>query len=307
MKFKKVTIITLIFIFLAFQFSFLACCNSVNAATTSPRFATRLTTTKSSVIKGNEFTVTFKIEYLTDINQGLIALGGFLEFDKDVLEIKSKSAKGLDTWSFSETYYNLNNYKFITDSSEAVTSNSNVFQITFKVKPDAPNGTTAISLKSVLGATGEATNGIATAADKTLNIKIQDEPESLTSNVYNVGDDIITLVKPNTTIAQFKANVTTKQTMVFKDKSGNVITDETALVTTDMKLEVGTTLKYTISVTGDLDGDGLIGVADIAKMKLHYIERTLLTGIYLTSADMDNNNSIDINDIGKLKLEYIRK
>ena len=58
-------------------------------------------------------------------------------------------------------------------------------------------------------------------------------------------------------------------------------------------------------MTGDIDGNGEIGFTDLAELKLHYIEHTLLTDIYLQAADLDGNGQITITDLAQVKLTLI--
>lgn len=276
------------------------------------KFSVGIDSTSTTVKQGSEFTVITKITDISQVKEGILALGGIFEFDKNILEIKDNSIKGVNNWNFSSKDYNLNNYKFITDNSDRVKESGNIFQITFKVKENATIGNTNISLKSVSGGTGATTNGIVYAGDANIIIDIQKkeeitEPEKLTSDIYKVETDTISRIQPNTTIAQFKKNVNTKQDMVFTDKEGNVINDENAIIGTGIKLNAGTTLEFVLIVKGDIDGDGIMNLNDIAKMKLHYIEKELLTGIHLKAADLDEDGKVSVNDIAQVKLIYIGK
>ena len=139
------------------------------------------------------------------------------------------------------------------------------------------------------------------------NIKEEvEEKEEIKSEKYDINEEEkhISKITPNTTIAQFKENVSTKQTLVFTDTEGNVLNDENILGT-GMKVKVGKTLEYTIIVTGDIDGDAQITVNDLAQIKLHLIEQELLTGIKLKAANIDGDTQITINDVAQIKLVLI--
>jgi len=92
--------------------------------------------------------------------------------------------------------------------------------------------------------------------------------------------------------------------MVFTDKEGNTLNDESVLWT-GMTVKVGETLEYTIIVTGDIDGDAKITVNDLAKLKLHLIKKEFLEGISLKAANIDKDNQITINDVAQVKLVLI--
>ncbi len=100
----------------------------------------------------------------------------------------------------------------------------------------------------------------------------------------------------------FKANVDTNTDLVFTDKDGNTLAED-SLVGTGTILKVGTTFEFTLVVRGDIDGNGKIGPTDLAKLKLHYIEKTPLTEeIELKAADVDGNGSITLTDLSQMKL-----
>lgn len=92
--------------------------------------------------------------------------------------------------------------------------------------------------------------------------------------------------------------------MIFTDESGNVLQDD-SLIKTGTKLKVGSTLQFTLVVIGDIDGDSEITVRDLAKMKLHLIEKELLTGKELKAADIDEDKDITVRDLARMKLILI--
>ena len=103
--------------------------------------------------------------------------------------------------------------------------------------------------------------------------------------------------------------------MVASEKDTHFIIDdgllinENDVIATGMTIKVGKTLEFTASVLGDVDGDGQITVNDLAKVKLHYIADTSLTGAYLKAADVDgqmeDNQPVGVNDIARIKLVLI--
>ena len=128
-------------------------------------------------------------------------------------------------------------------------------------------------------------------------------PEGITSDVYTIEEGFISRIKPETTVNHFKQNVETEQSMVFLDKDGNEL-NENDVLATGMTLKVGT-LEFTLIITGDINDDGRIGLVDFAKLKLHYIEKELLTGNALKAADIDGNGAVSINDLAQIKLVLI--
>ena len=71
-----------------------------------------------------------------------------------------------------------------------------------------------------------------------------------------------------------------------------------------MTVKVGS-LTFTTIVIGDIDGNGIITVTDIAAIKLHYIDLELLSGIQFVAGDLNNDGKISTTDIAQIKLIYI--
>ena len=75
-----------------------------------------------------------------------------------------------------------------------------------------------------------------------------------------------------------------------------------------MKVKVGEKTEYTLSVYADIDGNSEITLTDLAKVKLHLIEKELLIdAVQLKAADIDNNNEINLIDLAKIKLILVGK
>ncbi len=261
---------------------------------------------KAEVKQGEEFEVTLSIK---DLPREIYALGGKIEFDKSVLEIVENGLTGVNPWEFSKNDCNLDNFKFVTDAGVAVSQASDVINIKFKVKEDIEAKDTTISLKEITAGTGELTDGILHAGNSNLKIKISEKPveKYIRTNVYDVNrtDNEITKIITSTTVKDFKANIETNMELIVTDAKGNIL-DDSAIVGTGMKLKAEN-LEFILIVAGDIDGDGKIGIDDIAKAKLHYIDKEFLTGIQLKATDADTDNSITINDIAQMKLTYIGK
>ncbi len=270
-------------------------------------FNAEIKASADTIKKGELFDVTLSIK---DMPKGIYAIGGKLEFDKNVLEVVESEIVGIDPWKFTKSDYNLDNFKFVADSGEAVSDASDVLKVTFKVKEDTEAQNTTITIKEVTAGTGEATNGVLNANENSINVQIQEKQEEpyITSDVHNIDaeSNIISKVSTKLSIADFKKNFNTNQPLTVIDKEGNSITDETKFISTGMKLKAGETFEFTIVVSGDINGDGVIGIDDIAIIKLHYIEKEKLEGIQLQAADMDFDAKVTINDIAQMKLIYIK-
>lgn len=56
---------------------------------------------------------------------------------------------------------------------------------------------------------------------------------------------------------------------------------------------------------GDVNGDGEITIDDLAKIKLHLIDKEVLTGRNFKAADINNDGEITIDDLAKIRLHLI--
>ena len=256
---------------------------------------------------GQEFELNFNIDTFKNIGQGLVSLTGQLEYDTNILE--KISITGQNGWESDKNSFNEENFKFVIDNEDYVTEAGAIFKVKFKVKDTiTENTSTTVKIKGITASGGY---GVIISNDSEIEIGVQikeeiEEKEEIKSEKYDINEQEkdISRIVPETTVAQFKQNVTTKQTLVFIDKEGNTLSDASVLGT-GMKVKVGKTLEYTIIVTGDTDGDAQITVNDLADLKLHLIEQELLTGISLKAANIDGDNQITVNDVAQIKLVLI--
>lgn len=267
-------------------------------------FDINLEASKQELNIGDEFEIYVKATNFKNIEEGLIVIGGQLEYNYEILElleIEGENGAQLDDTSFNET-----NFKFITDNK--VAENESIFKIKLRVK----NGIvvpkqTIFKLKSVTGSDG---NSEIIVSDAQIELDIKEEavvkPEGIYSDKYVIEDEYISRIVPNTKFGEFKQNIQTEQKYIVKDISGNTIGEED-IIKTGMTLQLDNNKQFTLVVTGDLNGDGIISVTDLAKFKLHYIEKELLTGAYLKAADMDADKKVSVNDLAQIKLVYIGK
>ncbi len=252
-----------------------------------------------TIYPGDEFEVDVKIHGVDEIKDGLIALGGQLEYDTNQLE--KIEIVGKNGWDMKGGL-NEDNLKFVIDNNQFIVEDGSIFTMKFKAKDTITQTTnTTIKIKNI-----EASNAQMDiqSTDAQIDIQIAKRPDAITSDKYQIEGDIISKIPPKTTVSTFEKNVQTYQKMIFTDKNGNVLGKDEFLAT-GCKLQVGDSLQFTLVVTGDIDGNGQISVTDLAQLKLHYIGQTLLTDIHLKAADLDDNGKITITDLAQLKLVLI--
>ena len=68
------------------------------------------------------------------------------------------------------------------------------------------------------------------------------------------------------------------------------------------------TEEHTVVLYGDVDGDGVIGVIDLLKMKKHILNMRLLTGVELIAGNIDrsSDSSVDVLDLLQEKRHLLK-
>ena len=309
MKLKKnLLIVIIVAIICALQFT-----NIVYAAgedTVAKTFEVNIASTNTAINlqklePGTEFELKFSMTNLQNVEKGIVAMLAQLEYNKDVLD--RIEITGLGQWTLDEDDFNENNLKFIIENGSLIKTPGDILKIKFRVKSTiTEEQTTVVKLKGIQASGGD---GLVRAVDAQIELGItmpEPDPAQITSTKYVVNntDKDISRIAPNTTVAQFKANVTANRNLTFLDKEGNTLTDASVLGT-GMTVKVGNDLTYTLVVTGDVNGDKTVTIDDLAMIKLHIIDITKLTGIQLKAGDIDNDNGISINDVAQVKLRLI--
>ncbi len=112
----------------------------------------------------------------------------------------------------------------------------------------------------------------------------------------NTTDNIIKM-EPKVTVKEILAKY---NGAVIKDKSGNKITDNSAMIGTGYTITCSDKT-YTAVKLGDTNGDGEISPLDYVKIKNHIMKTTTLSGCYKSAADANADNDITPLDYVKVK------
>lgn len=75
------------------------------------------------------------------------------------------------------------------------------------------------------------------------------------------------------------------------------------MVATDVVNNI-TTINFSFIVSGDVNGDGLVDIADMAKVKNHIIKVNLLQTPFSLAGDISSKGKISISDLLSIK-KYI--
>lgn len=126
----------------------------------------------------------------------------------------------------------------------------------------------------------------------------------LSSEIYNIKNDCIYNIGYETTIEQFKNNLTTdSETLEFTFKGENV---SNGLIKTGMKMKLYDDTEYILVVRGDINQDGKVTLTDLSKLILHYNEMKgfELSGDSLKGADLNMDERVSLIDVSQMLILY---
>jgi len=126
----------------------------------------------------------------------------------------------------------------------------------------------------------------------------------LRSDVYVIDEMYVDRISPDTTVGDFINNCETNGIIKVYDETGKLL-GEDDIVGTGMYIRVSGQLYHKLAVTGDLDGNGIISVTDLAKQKLAYIGRIEIENEFKLAADINYDQKLTITDVAKMKQAII--
>ena len=254
-------------------------------------FIVGVTPVQTTVSPGGSVDVTISVNNMNIGGDGMKVFSGILNYDTNIFEeITAKDITGLNSWEVS---YNAETKKILLDRKDFITTDTELCKITFKVKDGVETENAQIKITSP----STSNNRIdidGTEGKATISLK------KLSSGKYEVTDDNeIKNVLPNTKVDDLKDNLTGGENTIIKDKDGNTISSGN--IGTGATVTTPSGDVYTVIVKGDLNGDGKVTLTDLAQLKLHMVETTLLQEPYKSGADIDGDGSVTLTDLGKLK------
>lgn len=174
-----------------------------------------------------------------------------------------------------------------------------------------------VTIKVFDSSDNEVTDGILTVSNK-LKVYFQDkllEEYTFSEEYLNIllsvdkVNNIINRVKQGTTASDLLSKINTSGSVNIKDKtSGNPITNTSLVKTGDIveiAMESGT-YKYTISVLGDLSGNGTIDTGDVGLLYRYLKGKKTLEPCEISAGDIINDGNIKINDVARL-YRYVKE
>ena len=149
----------------------------------------------------------------------------------------------------------------------------------------------------------KTTTQIITVLDK-IQIKIEEYVEDKKENI-----SYIKKISPNTTIKEVIERIKTNGEIKIYKESQEII-DKNVKIATGMKIKVllnNEQIEYETIVTGDLNGDGKIGLTDLANLKLSIVGKRDLNTASTLAGDINGDGKTSLSDLAKLKMYLVGK
>jgi len=130
---------------------------------------------------------------------------------------------------------------------------------------------------------------------------------TIASETYTIAAGTICFVAPNTSAADFLAEITNEAAYLSVMADGKAYTGDTIGTGMTLRLTVDGAVRdeLTILVLGDSNGDGQINIADYTMTRLDILGLNDLPAGIRTVCDIDDNGKIDIADYTMLRLHIL--
>ncbi len=123
-------------------------------------------------------------------------------------------------------------------------------------------------------------------------------------NSLNEEINYITRIAEETSINDFKNNVSTYANMQFYDL-GNKEMGDLDYVFSGTRLRLSDNSEYTLVVSGDVNSDGKVSVVDLSRLKMRIVGITTLDDYQAEAADVNYDGNISVTDLSNLKMYLV--
>ena len=177
-------------------------------------FTATMVPSSTTVAESKEFMITIKVSNLDVGQNGINALSGYLEYDKNIFEVISDTnIEGYGNWNPT---YNASNGKITLTTTSFVKAEESVFQVVFKTKTGVTGKKGTISFKNIIATNSEQD---ILAQDVSTIITIGNETANTTNTTNTTNNQsIVPIIQTNTT----KNNTSTKNNVVNKSANTTV-------------------------------------------------------------------------------------
>lgn len=137
-------------------------------------------------------------------------------------------------------------------------------------------------------------------------------PQDVVSSIgFSNSNNILSGAVPGTNSQNIIKDIKAKYASAdIKLTNKNNQTKTSGVLATGDKLVVtnnNVTNTFTISIKGDVSGDGNIDISDLAMIKANMLGKNALSGANLKSSDINNDGKIDISDLAMVKAHMLGK
>lgn len=196
----------------------------------------------------------------------------------------------------------------VTSVNVSASATSSYASLTGTGSKSIGNGTTNVEVK-VTAANGDVRT-YTVAITKVVASTIT--PTNIISALgFNNSNNIVSGIALNTNVSTIINNVKNKYantsiTMTDKNNkaktNGNIATGDKITITNN-----GITNSFTISVKGDVSGDGKIDVSDLALIKASMLGKISISGVNKEGADINKDGIVDVSDLAMVKAHMLGK
>ena len=140
-----------------------------------------------------------------------------------------------------------------------------------------------------------------------IKVKIKTISDKITSTELKISEDELKIrgINPKTTISEFKANINAEMEYEILNKKGNQLLD-TDKIGTGCQIKMQNGKIYTVIVWGDLDGDGQISLAELAKISKIGVNKVIPTELEKSAIDINMNGKVDLSELAALAKMQIK-
>ena len=118
----------------------------------------------------------------------------------------------------------------------------------------------------------------------------------------NEKDHYIYKIKEKTTVEELLSKINTSGIITIKNNSRKELVNSD-IISTASKIKIdlsNKSIEYTLIVSGDVTGDGLVNISDVIKLADHTITKNILNSYEKVAAEVTNDDTLNISDVIKL-------
>lgn len=130
--------------------------------------------------------------------------------------------------------------------------------------------------------------------------------EMTATGSYRLSGGYLRKIAAGTTAAQITASLAPSAYITVKDQSGKTVSGKIATgMTVSLTVEGNTVQQVTTVVTGDVNGDGQITMADMLQIRAHLLHRSTMSGAYLQAADANGDGTASMADMLQVRAHLL--